>query len=386
MITMQRILFFVLVLTSMVISCGRKKSGKHDISTDPGSSEILKKFTAIKLPFVFKDSMLDKEEMAKEALVWKDFTAEIPDSIFNSEFGKGVQPKLYAIGTNYNDDDAEHYLFVKAMQGDKRVGYIICFDGIEKYKDAMPIVYTDFDYRTSFHGVLSKDYTIDQVKEEYTDQNEALTYRISYIYNTAGKFQVLLTTDNDENIDELISNPIDTLPKKNRYSADYGDANNLISLRDGTTANDYVIFVHTANGELKGHAKFIGNDTVRYIKAGDMCQLNLVCKTDELNMSEAAPCRNHTKSSSEFKGSFDKVGRKKTGKEGAIEDLKKLLKPSTVIRQLPKGVTRADSITKKMVKPRRVKRIDSSTTMPPPVDNKGETAPPPTPVVIDTTK
>ncbi len=385
MITMRRIIFLLLALTSIVISCSRKKSGKHDIPTDPGSSAILKKFTAVKLPFVFKDSMLDKEEIAKEALSWKDFTAEIPDSIFNSEFGNGVQPKLYATGTNYNNDDAEHYLFVKAVQGDKKVGYIICFDGMEKYRDAMPIVYTDFDYRTSFHGVLSKDYTIDQVKEEYTDQNEALTYRISYIYNTAGKFQVLLTTDNDENIDEPISSPIDTLPKKNKYSADYGDANNLISLRDGATANDYIVFVHTPNGELKGPAKFIGKDTVRYVKAGDMCQLNLVCKTDELSMSEAAPCRNHTKSTSEFKGTFDKVGRKRTSKEGAIEDLKKLLKPSTVIRQLPKGVTRVDSLMKKMVKPKAVKRADSNATMPPPVDNK-DIAPPPNPVPVDTTK
>jgi hypothetical protein len=390
---MQRIIFIILATALTIISCGRKKSSKNDIPTDPGSSALLKKFTEVKLPFVFKDSLLDKETPAKEALDWKDFTAEIPDTIFYSEFGKGVQPKLFAVGTNYNDDDAEHYLFVKAVQGDKRVGYIICFNGMEKFKDAMPFVYTDLDYRTNFQGVLSKDYAIDQVKEEYTDKNEALSYRISYLYNNgSGKFQVLLTTDNDENIDEPISSPIDTLPKKNKFSADYGDANNLISIRDGASPNDYIIFVHMPNGELKGPARLIGKDTVRYIKAGDMCQLNIVCRTNEVSLSEASPCRNHTKSTAEFKGIFDKVGRKKVSGENAVEELKKLLKPSTVVRQLPKGAN-ADSLIKKlkMIKPRAVKRADSSATLPPPpVDNDADKiTPPPVPVEekkTDTTK
>jgi hypothetical protein len=359
-------IYFLCVVT-IIAACGPKRKGANeDTPTNPGSSALLKKFESVtisKLPFYFKDSLLDKDEVSKNAISWKDFTAEVPDTIFNAEFGKGVQPKIYPVGLHFYDDNVENYVFIKAVDGDKKVGYVLCFDGMEKYKDALAVVYTDFDYKTKFFATLTKEYTIDQIKEATNDKNEALSYRVSYIYNNTGNntgsFITLLTTDNDANTGEPLYNPIDTLPAKNKFCGDFGDNNNIVSIRDGNGPNSYVVFVHTSLGEINGPAVLVGNDTIRYLKGGDMCQLNIIVKGDEVKINEQNPCGNHRKAYTEFSGVFDKIGKKAEAKQ-SIDQLKQLLRPSNIVRPLPKVLPNQDSLNKiKQLKANKPKRKDS---------------------------
>jgi hypothetical protein len=351
--------FLLFTLATLIISaCGPKKN-KNDEPTNPGSSALLKKFTTVKVPYLLKDSLIEKDDNVKDAIAWADFTKEVPDTIFKSEFGADVKPKLYPIAIHFNDDDAEYYVFVKAVDGDKKVGYILCFDGMELFKDAMPVVYADYDNKTKFYATLTKNYAIDQIKEQIDNKNELLIYRITYIYNNAGFFQTVLTTDNDDNSGEAVYSPIDTLPKTNKFCGDYGDAKNIISIRNGKTETDYTIFVHTEAGELKGNARLIAGDTLRYSKAGDMCQLDLAISKKYVTLSENVACRNHTKSNTEFKGKYELIEKvKETAPKLTEEELKKLLRPTNTVKPKTYVPESFDSLRKKAVevKPRPVKR------------------------------
>lgn len=55
-----------------------------------------------------------------------------------------------------------------------------------------------------------------------------------YVLNAdARNFMLIMTEALEDKVTELI-NPIDTLPRKNKYSADYSSGKmNLVSVRDG---------------------------------------------------------------------------------------------------------------------------------------------------------
>lgn len=345
-----------LILLTAIFACGPKKGGKNDLPTNPGSSALLKRFASVKVPYIVKDTLIDKDDNPKDAIDWKAFTAEVSDTIFKSEFGD-VKPKLYPIGKNYNEDDAENYVFLKAVDGDKKVGYILCFDGMEIFKDAMPVVYADYDNKTKFYATLTKNYAIDQIKEMFDNKNETLIYRITYIYNNAGFFQTVLTTDNDDNTGEILYSPIDTLPKTNKFCGDYGDATNLISIRNGRSATEYMVFVHTTAGELKGYANMKPGDTIRYSKAGDMCQLDIACTAKTAALSENVACRNHTKSNTEFKGKYDLIVPKVEKPKPSIDELKKLLKPTNIVKPKEYVPGPPDTTTRKTAPVQKVRTV-----------------------------
>ena len=57
-------------------------------------------------------------------------------------------------------------------------------------------------------------------------------------------FMLILTEQLDDKLAELV-NPIDTLPRKQKFSADYGSGkNNLVSVRDAAKPDRFIFFIH----------------------------------------------------------------------------------------------------------------------------------------------
>jgi hypothetical protein len=140
-----------------------------------------------------------------------------------------------------------------------------------------------------------------------------------YIYNNEAEQFFLIAKDAlDDRITEVI-NPIDTLQKKNKFSADYiKDKMNIVSIRDDSKAGRINFFIHfdqnngDCTGELKGVASFTSANTAIYKQPGDACSLQFNFSSTSVSLKEIEACGAHRGIKCSFDGSYS---RKKETKQ-----------------------------------------------------------------------
>lgn len=133
-----------------------------------------------------------------------------------------------------------------------------------------------------------------------------------YVLNADSReFMLIMTDVLDENSVEVI-NPLDTLQKKNKHSADYvRDKMNLVSVRDGSPGR-MQFFIHfqrknsDCNGELKGEAMFTGANSAVYRQAGDPCELQFSFTSSSVTLRETKACGNHRGVKCSFNATYPK--------------------------------------------------------------------------------
>jgi hypothetical protein len=139
-----------------------------------------------------------------------------------------------------------------------------------------------------------------------------------HIYNDeAGQFLLIMTDPLDDRVQEVI-NPIDTLSKKNKLSADYiKDKMNIVSIRDNSKSGKLNFFIHfdrnngECTGELKGIATLTSANTAVYGQPGDACSLQFNFSSSFVTVKEVGACGSHRGVKCSFDGSFP---RKKEAK------------------------------------------------------------------------
>ena len=113
---------------------------------------------------------------------------------------------------------------------------------------------------------------------------------------------------------ENIINPIDTFPKKHKFSGDYvRNKQNFISVRDGKNASEISFFVHFEKdnaecvGELKGTAKYDYLPLKHIIrKTAIPVLLNLPLARPSVVMKEIEGCGSYRDIKCFFEGRFTK--------------------------------------------------------------------------------
>ena len=113
-----------------------------------------------------------------------------------------------------------------------------------------------------------------------------------------------------DKVTELI-NPIDTLPRKNKLSADYANGKmNLVSVRDGRRSDRISFFIHfeknngECTGELKGEAMLKSPTTAEYREDGDPCVLKFIFSSTFCNVKRRRRCGSRRGLNCAFDGSF----------------------------------------------------------------------------------
>ncbi|HKP32418.1 MAG TPA: hypothetical protein VJT83_06810, partial [Chitinophagaceae bacterium] len=182
----------------------------------------------------------------------------------------------------------------------------------EKYRAMLPLVINDGDPKTSQNATMDARYTISVNKQRKKPNGELGYKRDAYVYNNIGTFTLIMTESNESPVaaGEII-NPVDTLPKKNKYSADYGkDKRNIISIRDGRKPSLMRFFVHfekdngTCKGELRGEASFVKPNVAIFRESGDPCVLEFTFSASSISMKELEGCGNYRDIRCFFEGSF----------------------------------------------------------------------------------
>lgn len=302
---MRMYLVAVIVLLSMH-ACKNNKNGNADNKSSnvgnggksSSTDEFFKAYNKLNIPFTVTDtdmSALSKTDTIGYAL----FTQFVPDTVFNNPFGKNRKLSIYPIG-KIEQKGKENYFATFVKDKNRSAVYLLVFDK-KRFTVSMPLVTSNEDDIVNTASI-DKKLSIN-INKEWKVKNDMFYKRIIYAYNNAGIFTTVLTeTNEDRTAKGGVLNPLETFPKKNKYSGDYTKGKkNVLFIRDGKNAGQYLFFIHfesdkedePCGGELKGSLKLISDKAAVYNVTGDPCVLNLSFKGDKAEVKETGGCGNY---------------------------------------------------------------------------------------------
>jgi len=307
-------------MMAMLPACKHKKKLRSLTGTEPVEvTDFLGFFKPITLPFQFADSSFLKNKKENDSLLISQavFSQFIPDSVFNSLYGKNEKLKIYALG-KVAIPNAETYVFVKTVSGTKKAVHLIAFDKKQQYAGNLLALKPDQDVNTNQSVTMDRRLSITKSLQRKNPDGTMSEGKDVYSFSAdAHSFTLIMTDALEDKPTELI-NPIDTLTRKYKYAADYTSGKmNLVSIRDGRRSDRLSFFIHfdkgkDCSGELKGEATIRSANTAEYNKDGDPCKLKFIFTSSSVTLKEEEGCGSYRPLNCSFNGSFAK---KKTPKQ-----------------------------------------------------------------------
>jgi hypothetical protein len=301
----------LMVIMAFCFACNNEKPAASDGDSDgSGAGSVSQRFKELKLPYTLSDTAL---------LNWKDtitirsaeFDAKIPDSIKSKIFPKNAKLKYQPIG-KIQATKNEAYFFVKASASGRQAALLMTYDKEGEYAATLPFLIPDNDPATNQISSVDKSLSISRSIWKKQSDDVTIEGKDVFIFNADGKQFLLIGTDAlDDSKLELI-NPIDTLPKTNKFAGDYVKGKrNLVSIRDGRTPNQLMAFVHLENeegckGEVKGELLMTSATTAIFRQGGDPCVLRFQFTNNSVSLQEEQGCGNHRGLDCAFLGSYPK--------------------------------------------------------------------------------
>ena len=307
--------YLLAIAVSVVVwSCKSKKvslAGNDDGGI--GVSDFIEYFQPLPLPYAVTDTILRRKEAETSSINYTLFTRLMPDSLLTRYFGTTTKPRLYAIG-KIRAPKAETYVFVKCVGTGRRMLYLLCFDKKDQFSAARPVLYSDNSAGVSGAVGMDAKYTLSVTHFRRGPDGQTYHTTDDYVYNDAGNFSLILTESNEVKTKIApVYVPIDTLPRKHKFSGDYAqDKRNIIAIRDGRDASRFLFFVHfekdngECKGELKGEAKFVSPGIARYRSYSDPCAVEFSFDGGGISLKELGGCGVHRDIKCFFEGYFQR--------------------------------------------------------------------------------
>ena len=303
----------VVVLFALSLLAGCKHKKKSSLSgEDPVTvSDFIEGFKNFSVPFQYSDAeLLDTKKKNDSLLSYKVFAQFVPDSVISKVYGKGSKPKIYALG-KIKVTNGETYLLAKTVGAGKIVLFMLAFDTRNIYVNSLPALRLDQNASTHQTVIMDRKYIITKTVVRKNANGSISEGKAVYALNADARDFLLIMSDAlDDKPAEMI-NPIDTLPRKYKYSADYSiNKTNLVSIRDGKRSDRFNFFIHfdknngACTGELKGEAIIRSSNTAEYNKDGDPCKLRFIFTSSSVTLKEVEGCGSYRPLNCSFNGSF----------------------------------------------------------------------------------
>lgn len=301
-----------LILLALCLLNGCKHKKKPSLSGDDPIeiNDFIEFFEPVKLAYQVNDSTLLRKEKDSLLISYKIFTQFVPDSILTKVFGKGIKPKIYPLG-KVVVPKGETYIFVKSTTASKKAAFVVSFSGKNEFLAGMPILVPDAYASTAQSATMDRRYVITKSILRKNADASFSEGKDVYVLNTEGKNFMLIMTDALEDKPTELVNPIDTLPRKHKWAADYTSGKmNMVSVRDGRKTDRVSFFIHfeknngACTGELKGEAYIVSPTVAEYREGGDPCKLKFIFTSTSVSLKEEEGCGSHRGLRCSFDGSF----------------------------------------------------------------------------------
>jgi hypothetical protein len=324
--TLIRKIMLVPALLILLGACGNKKKPSLAGDDPVDVADFIEFFPQIKTGFTVNDELLNKKENDSLLISYSVFHQFVPDSIVANVFGKEKKLKIYPLA-NIKGPDGESYLFTRISNTAKKAVFVIVFDKASKFMTSMIALRSDASKNMQRSTTLDKRFTLTRAQTRKNPDGSTSDGKDVYVLNNEARAFTLIMTDAlDDKITELI-NPIDTMAKKGKMSADYSNGKmNLVSIRDGRKPDRLSFFIHfeknngECTGELKGEAMIKSPTLAEYRLGGDPCVLQFKFSSTSVTLSEVEGCGSHRGLRCSFDGSYTK---KKQPKPPVVKPKKK---------------------------------------------------------------
>lgn len=286
----------LLALILLAMACGGKKKKSMAGGDEVNMDEFMEVYPKLTLPFTYGDSSFPDKENDSDLIAPQVFHQFVPDSLTTAVFGVNVKPRYYPVGT-IDAGSGDFYLLSRGITNAQKILLITAYDQKKKFIAGLPVIKLTRNTDIAVTMTIDPRFNINKNATQKLSNGIEITGNDVYVLNkAAGKFMLIMTDSLGDGTTELI-NPIDTLPRKEKYSGDYGTGKTeLISIRDGQREGRFRFFIHLeekdqqCKGELKGEAVFNSPTTAVYRQGGDPCVLKFIFEKNNVSLQEVEGC------------------------------------------------------------------------------------------------
>ncbi len=287
----------VLLFCMLIFACKNKSRLAGDDKV--AMNDFVEAFSVSRLPYTLSDTGIQKIA-AVDTISHGVFNQFVPDSLLTNPFGKERRLTLQPLA-RFGEKGKETYLTLMVRSKTRRVVYLLVFTKQSVFATGM-LLLSSPDEANTYHTATIDNRMNISLQKEWASGNDLLFSRTIYAYNNAGLLSVVMTETNDQSrVANNINNPLDTLPKKNKYSGDYVKSKtNFLTLRDGSTPDSYLFFVHfendddePCNGEVKGELFLRTPTSGVFTEQGDPCVIDFTFADNKVKVKEQGSCGSH---------------------------------------------------------------------------------------------
>jgi hypothetical protein len=319
---------YLFCLLGLLLLAGCRGDKKKIKSEEPVTVEdFLVPFPTVRLPYVFDDSLLRKKSPDSLKLSLHAWKTMIPDSLYAAYFAGRPGLHLFAIG-KLTDKNKGKYVFIKAVSEGNCSGYLFYFDKKNRLGGSMRMARVDDDEHEKSYGRIDNRFNISLVTEIYKPGGTNIVRESSYGLSDDGVFVLIMTNTNGAVAGRGVYNPIDTLPKRLKWSGDYvAGKNNIVSIRDGVVPREYRFFIHFVNedgdckGEVKGVAEVLSESKAKFTERDGPCGIEFRFSDNHVTIREVGGCGAYRDVSCFFEGAYAKKKQPKIKKKGKANNL-----------------------------------------------------------------
>ncbi len=297
-------------LLLIATACAEKKvdlSGETPLKPE----DFIAAFAVIKPPFYAADTNLRKLSDTL-TIGYKALQQFVPDSSLTPVIGTDKKLTIHPVGKIEKEN--ETYLLLNFTNRKKQTRLaVFVLDKKKKFIAAKELLNTGADDGYIHTLSINREPTFVIGREKDSKDNTLMYTRSGWVYNDAGLFMIVINDSNEDLKKAVVINPLDTLPRKNKFSGDYiRDKKNFISIRDNNKPNSYLFFVHfeknggNCTGELKGELLVKDAHSAQYADKGDPCVIDFRFEGNEVTIKETGTCGNRRGMKCLFDDSFVK--------------------------------------------------------------------------------
>lgn len=306
-------LLIIIAHIGFFLSC--KESVPPKIS-DQGLSvpDFLKIAPELSLPVTIHENDLSQIKYDSSTVHLPTFKSYFKDSLFQTIFGEKRKQKISVVG-KVQLEDKSTYLVVREVSGKNKSAIIIYFNPKGNYLGHLVLIspkqrITSEKYSFKIDSKLN----ISLITERQISKEELWTGEKIYYFDPSGLPIIAVTNTNEDLSNEILGNPIDSIPRKNKYAGDYStDKKNLVSIRDGRTEKSMQFFIHFSKrqgncvGEIKGEADWVNKNFAVFRDNKSQCIIEFRFSYQRVTIRETNGCGSYRDIKCTFEGSYPKV-------------------------------------------------------------------------------